>query len=94
MGGNLRLKIDWASLIVERKFIIFALFSFVFESNFPISSNQGAYIWGGGGGRFKGGFFKLPVWGTYIWRGLFSDFYSIQTNNMISFPSLAGQKKK
>ena len=27
--GNLRFKIDWASLIVGRKFIVFALFYFV-----------------------------------------------------------------
>ena len=26
-------------------------------------------------GRFNGGFFALPVWGAYIWRGLFSEFY-------------------
>ena len=29
--GNLRFKIDWASLIVGRKFTVFALFFFVFE---------------------------------------------------------------
>ena len=23
------------------------------------------------GGRFNGGFFALPVWGAYIWRGLY-----------------------
>ena len=28
-------------------------------------------------GRFNGGFFALPVWGAYIWRGLFSEFYRI-----------------
>ena len=26
-------------------------------------------------GRFNGGFFALPVWGAYIWRGLFLEFY-------------------
>ena len=26
-------------------------------------------------GRFNGGFFTLRVWGAYIWRGLFSEFY-------------------
>ena len=31
--GNLRFKIDWASLIVESKFTVFALFYFVFEGN-------------------------------------------------------------
>ena len=28
-------------------------------------------------GRFSGGFFALRVWGAYIWRGLFSEFYGI-----------------
>ena len=26
-------------------------------------------------GRFNGGLFALRVWGAYIWRGLFSEFY-------------------
>ena len=43
----MRLQIDWASFIVERKFTVFSFFSFVFEGNFPISSPQGAYIWSG-----------------------------------------------
>ena len=30
MEGNLRFKIDWASLIVGNKFTVFALFYFVF----------------------------------------------------------------
>ena len=34
--GNLRFKIDWASLIVGSKFTVFALFYFVFEGYFPI----------------------------------------------------------
>ena len=45
----MRFKIDWASLIVGSKFTIFALFCFVFEGNFPLSTNPGgAYIWHGG----------------------------------------------
>jgi len=43
----LRLKIDWASLIVRSKFTVSALFYFVFEGNFPITSPQAAYIWRG-----------------------------------------------
>ena len=31
--GNLRFKIDWASLMVGSKFTIFALFYFAFEGN-------------------------------------------------------------
>ena len=46
MEGNLRLKIDWASLIVGSKFIVFALFYFVFDGNFPSTSPRGA-IFGG-----------------------------------------------
>ena len=33
-GEKLRFKIDWASLIVGRKFTVSALFYFVFEGNF------------------------------------------------------------
>ena len=32
----MRFKIDWASLIVGRKFTVFALFDFVFEGNFQV----------------------------------------------------------
>ena len=39
--GNLRFKIDWASLIVGSKFTVFALFYFVFEGNFPSTSPRG-----------------------------------------------------
>ena len=70
--GNLRFKIDWASLIVGRKFTVFALFYFVFEGNFPSTSPWGANIWRGD--LTEG--FLLPEWGAYTWRGLFSEFYS------------------
>ena len=45
--GDLRFKIDWASLIVGSKFTVFALYYFVFEGNFPGKSPGGAYIWRG-----------------------------------------------
>ena len=38
MEGNLPFKIDWASLIVGRKFTVFALFYFVFEGNFQVQA--------------------------------------------------------
>ena len=44
--GNYQFKIDWASLIVGRKFIIFALFYFVFEGNFQVQAPVGL-IFGG-----------------------------------------------
>ena len=46
-GGNLRFKIDWASLINGRKFTVFCLFYFVFEDNFRVQAPRGAYIWRG-----------------------------------------------
>ena len=47
MEGNLRFKIDWASLIVGRKFTVLAVFYFVLEGILPSTSPQGAYIWRG-----------------------------------------------
>ena len=41
MKGNLRFKIDWASLTVGRKFTVFALFYFVFEGNFQVQTPAG-----------------------------------------------------
>ena len=51
-------------------FIVFALFSFEFEGNFPSTSPRGAYIWRG---DLTEGFFALPVWGAYIWGGLYKE---------------------
>ena len=62
MEGNLRFKIDWASLIVGREFTVFTLFYFVFEGNFQVQAPGGLYL----EERFNGGFFALRVWGTYI----------------------------
>ena len=75
----MRFKIDWATLIVGRKFAVFALFYFVFEGNFPSTSPRGAYIWRGdlteGFLRYRIG--GLIFGGAYTWRGLFSEFYGI-----------------
>ena len=58
-------------LIVGSKFTVFALFYLVFAGNFPSTSSKRAYIILEG--RFNGGFFELPVWGAYIWRGLYME---------------------
>ena len=50
MEGNLRLKIDWASLTVGR-ITVFALFYFVFEANFQV---QAPGVGGGGGLYLEG----------------------------------------
>ena len=65
----MRLKIDWASLIVGRKFTAFASFYLVFEGNFPISSPQGAHIWRG---DLTEGFYVTGL-GAYIWKGLYME---------------------
>ena len=79
--GNLRFKIDLASLIVGRKCTVFEGNLPVFEGNFQVHPP------GGGGlyleGLFNGGFFALRVWGAYIWRGLFSEFYNIYTTGLV-----------
>ena len=45
--GNLRFKIDRASLTVGSKFTVFALFHFVFEGNFQVQPPGGGLIFGG-----------------------------------------------
>ena len=51
----MRFKIDWASLIVGRKFTVFALFYFVFEGNFQVQAPGGLYLEGRINGAFLGG---------------------------------------
>ena len=46
MDANLPFKIDWVSLIVGRKFTVFALFYFVFEGNLQVQA-PGGLIFGG-----------------------------------------------
>ena len=76
MEGNLRFKIDWASLIAGDKCAIFALFYYIFEGNFPSTSPWRAYIWRGDLQRvFCVWFGGLIFGGAYTWRGLFSEFY-------------------
>ena len=59
MEGNLRFKIDWASLIVRRKLTVFVLFYYVFEGNFQVQGPGGltfggAYSWRGLFSEFYG----------------------------------------
>ena len=48
-------------------------FTLYLRSIFQVQAPGGLYL----EGRFNGGFFALPPWGAYIWRGLFSKFYGI-----------------
>ena len=72
----MRFKIDWASLIVGRKFTVLALFYFVFEGSFPSTGPPGAYIWRD---DLTEGFFALPVWRAYNFGGAyFRNFMVVQ----------------
>ena len=75
----MRFKIDWASLIVGRKFTVLALFYFLFDGNFPRKSPRGAYIWRGDltEGFLRYEFGGLIFGGAYTQSGLFSEFYGI-----------------
>ena len=77
--GNLRFKIDWANLIEETKFTVFAQFYFVFEGNFQLQAPRGVYIWRDDltEGLLRHEFGGLIFGGAYTWRGLFSEFYGI-----------------
>ena len=66
----MRFKIDWASLIVGRKFIVFALFYFVFEGNFQVQAPGGACSWRG---YLTEGFLRYEFGGAYIWSGLYME---------------------
>ena len=54
-------------------------FTLYLRAIFHVQAPGGLYL----EGRFNGGFFALPVWRAYIWRGLYtwrgllSEFYSI-----------------
>ena len=71
-GGKFAFQNRLGQLIVGRKFIIFALFYFVFEGKFQVQVPRGGLY---SEGRFNGGFIALRFWGAYTWRGLFSEFY-------------------
>ena len=67
----MRFKIDWASLIVGRKFTVFALFYSVFEGKFQVQAPRGAYIWRG---NLTEGLFALRVWGLIHGGAYFRNF--------------------
>ena len=63
----MRFKIDWAGLILGRKFTVFLCFTLYLRAISKYKPPGGLYL----EGRFNGGVFALPVWGAYIWRGLY-----------------------
>ena len=86
MEGNLRFKIDRASLIVGSKFTVFALFYFVFGGNFPSTIPQGAYIWRG---DLMAGFLRYRFGGLIFGRVIHGGAYF--RNFTVSLPRLLSQ---
>ena len=58
--GNLRFKIDWASLIIGVNLTFLLCFSLYLRAIFQLQAPGGLFDLEG---RFNGGFFALPVWG-------------------------------
>ena len=86
MEENLRFKIDWASLIVGRKFTVFALFCFVFKGNFQAQAPGGLYLeW-----RFNGGFLRYGLEGLIHGGSYFRNF-TVPQNNLTLKSSLKNQ---
>ena len=72
-------KIDWASLIVGRKFSVFPLFYFVFEGGFQEQA-PGVYIWSG---DFTEGFLRYEF-GGLIFGGAYFRNFTVFSNLMIA----------
>ena len=66
MKGNLQFKTDWASLIVGRKFTVFALFYFIFKGNFQVQDPEGLIF--GGACTWRGLFFEFygNLYNSYV----------------------------
>ena len=64
MEGNLRFKIDWATLIVGSNLLFLLCFTLYLEGRFN-------------GGFLRYRFGGLIFGGAYTWRGLLSEFYDI-----------------
>ena len=68
--GNLRFKIDWTSLIIERNLLFLLCFTSYFEGNFQEkAAGAGLYL----EERFNRGFFWVTSLGVFIWRGLYME---------------------
>ena len=65
--GNLRFKIDWTSLIIERNLLFLLCFTLYFEGNFQEQApGAGLYL----EGRFNRGFFWGYEFGGFYLEGI------------------------
>ena len=71
MEGNVHFKIDWASLIVEVNVLFLLCFTLYLRAIFQVQALGGLILVLEG--QFNGGFFAFPVWGAYIWMGLYME---------------------
>ena len=78
--GNLRLQIDWASLIVGSKFTVLVLFYFVFEGNFPSKSSRGLIF---GGAILRRVFCVTGLGGLYLEGLIFGILRYLYTNKTL-----------
>ena len=85
--GNLRFKLDWASLIVGSKFTVFAhCFTLYLRAIFQVQAPGCLYLEGDlteGFLRYRFG--GLIFGGAYTWRGLFSEFYGNRKYQVYEF---------
>ena len=70
----MRFKIDWASLLVGRKFTVFALFFFVFEGNFQVQAPPPGGLIFRGGGDLTEGFLRYEFGGLIHGGAYFRNF--------------------
>ena len=70
MEGNLRFKIDWASLIVGRKFTVLLCFTLHLKAISKYKSPGGLYL----EGPFNGGFLRYEFGGLIHGRAYFRNF--------------------
>ena len=65
----MRFKIDCASFIFGINLPFLLCLPLYLRAIFQVLALRGLYL----EGRFNGGFFALPAWGAYIWRGLYME---------------------
>ena len=78
MEGNLHFKIDWASLKVGSKFIVFTLFYFAFEGNFPSTSPRGE-------GQCNRRFLRYQFGGLIFGGAYFWNFTVYEMNHILNW---------
>ena len=78
MEGNLHFKIDWASLKVGSKFIVFTLFYFAFEGNSPSTSPRGE-------GQCNRRFFCYQFGGLIFGGAYFRNFTVYEMNHILNW---------